>query len=51
LLHVDTRWKFQEMYQSRDFMARESGMDLLVHTNPEAIEKDNVLSKLGICVC
>ncbi|WP_211169131.1 sulfate adenylyltransferase subunit CysD [Aromatoleum toluvorans] len=40
LLHVDTRWKFQEMYLFRDFMARESGMDLLVHTNPEAIEKD-----------
>lgn len=40
LLHVDTRWKFQEMYLFRDFMARESGMELLVHTNPEAIEKD-----------
>ncbi|NMY13751.1 sulfate adenylyltransferase subunit CysD [Pseudomonas veronii] len=40
LLHVDTRWKFQEMYLFRDFMARESGMDLLVHTNPDAIEKD-----------
>lgn len=40
LLHVDTRWKFQEMYMFRDFMARESGMDLLVHTNPEAIEKN-----------
>ena len=33
LLHIDTRWKFQEMYLFRDFMARESGMDLLVHTN------------------
>ena len=40
LLHIDTRWKFQEMYLFRDFMARESGMSLLVHTNPEAIEKN-----------
>ena len=40
LLHVDTRWKFQEMYIFRDHMACESGMDLLVHINPEAIAKD-----------
>ena len=40
LLHVDTRWKFQAMYQFRDFMAKDSGMELLVHTNPEAIEKN-----------
>lgn len=40
LLHIDTRWKFREMYAFRDFMARECGMDLLVHTNPEAIEKN-----------
>lgn len=40
LLHIDTGWKFQEMYLFRDFMARESGMELLVHTNPEAIEKN-----------
>src|SRR5690554_2048324 len=40
LLHVDTRWKFAEMYQFRDYMAELSGMQLLVHTNPEAIEKD-----------
>ena len=40
LLHVDTRWKFQEMYLFRDHMARESGMDLLVYINPEAIAKD-----------
>lgn len=40
LLHVDTRWKFQEMYLFRDFMARESGMDLLVHINPNAVDKD-----------
>jgi len=40
LLHVDTRWKFQEMYLFRDAMARASGMDLLVHINPEAIARD-----------
>lgn len=40
LLHVDTRWKFQEMYRFRDHMAETSGMDLLVHINPEAIAKD-----------
>lgn len=40
LLHVDTRWKFQEMYAFRDAMVRESGMEILVHTNPDAIEKN-----------
>ena len=40
LLHVDTRWKFQEMYQFRDWIAKESGMRLLIHTNPEAVEKN-----------
>ncbi|GHE20537.1 sulfate adenylyltransferase subunit CysD [Halomonas urumqiensis] len=40
LLHVDTRWKFQAMYEFRDNMAKEVGMDLLVHINPEGVEKD-----------
>ncbi|MES2510107.1 MAG: sulfate adenylyltransferase subunit CysD [Pseudomonadota bacterium] len=40
LLHVDTRWKFQEMYLFRDYMVRSSGMKLLVHTNPDAIARD-----------
>lgn len=40
MLHVDTRWKFQEMYQMRERMARESNMELLVHINPEAIARD-----------
>ena len=40
LLHVDTRWKFQAMYDFRDHMAQESGMDLLVHINPEGVEKN-----------
>jgi sulfate adenylyltransferase subunit 2 len=36
LLHVDTTWKFRAMYELRDRMARESGLLLLVHRNPEA---------------
>ncbi|HEY8011988.1 MAG TPA: sulfate adenylyltransferase subunit CysD [Rudaea sp.] len=36
LLHVDTTWKFAAMYAFRERMARESGMELLVHINPEA---------------
>ena len=36
LLHVDTTWKFKAMYELRDRMARESGMELLVYQNPEA---------------
>ncbi len=39
LLHVDTTWKFQEMYKLRDRMAAESGMELLVYQNPEAAER------------
>jgi sulfate adenylyltransferase subunit 2 len=39
LLHVDTTWKFKEMYAMRDRMSRESGMDLIVHVNPEAVAK------------
>lgn len=40
LLHVDTRWKFREMYRFRDHMAQASGMQLLVHINPDAIARD-----------
>lgn len=36
LLHVDTTWKFQAMYDLREKMAQESGMDLLVWHNEEA---------------
>ena len=39
LLHVDTTWKFQDMYRLRDRMAKESGMELLVYHNQEAMEK------------
>jgi sulfate adenylyltransferase subunit 2 len=36
LLHVDTTWKFRDMYAMRDRMAKESGMELFVYQNPEA---------------
>ena len=39
LLHVDTTWKFQEMYKLRDRMAQESGMELLVYRNEEAMDR------------
>ncbi|OOE42554.1 sulfate adenylyltransferase subunit CysD [Salinivibrio kushneri] len=37
LMHVDTTWKFQEMYQFRDKMAEQAGMKLIVHQNPEGL--------------
>jgi sulfate adenylyltransferase subunit 2 len=39
LLHVDTTWKFQDMYKLRDQMAKESGMELLVYQNQEAMDR------------
>src|SRR6202044_3202144 len=39
LLHVDTTWKFQAMYELRNRMARESGMQLLVYQNPDALAR------------
>ena len=37
LMHVDTTWKFREMIEFRDKMAKESGMDLIVHINQEGV--------------
>ena len=39
LLHVDTTWKFRDMYRLRDRVAAESGMRLLVHHNPDAMAR------------
>ena len=39
LLHVDTTWKFRDMYALRDRMAAESGMQLLVFQNPQAKQR------------
>jgi len=40
LLHVDTTWKFQAMYEMRERMAKELGFELLVHKNPEAMARN-----------
>jgi sulfate adenylyltransferase subunit 2 len=37
LLHVDTTWKFQAMYEFRDKLVAELGMELLVYQNPECV--------------
>ena len=39
LLHVDTTWKFRDMYELRDKAARAAGMELIVYQNPEAVAK------------
>ncbi|MHA7773709.1 sulfate adenylyltransferase subunit CysD [Roseibium sp. M-1] len=40
LLHVDTTWKFRDMISFRDETAKRLGLDLLVYTNPEGLEKN-----------
>jgi sulfate adenylyltransferase subunit 2 len=38
-LHVDTTWKFQEMYAFRARMAEEHGLNLLVHVNEDGVAR------------
>ena len=37
LLHVDTPWKFREMFEFRDQIAQKLGLDLIVHINPDGL--------------
>ena len=37
LMHIDTTWKFREMIEFRDRMAAETGMPLIVHSNPDGV--------------
>jgi len=39
LVHVDTTWKFQDMYQFRDDTAARLGVELVVHQNPECVAR------------
>lgn len=38
-LHIDTLWKFRDMITFRDRLAESLGIKLLVHTNPEGVER------------
>ena len=40
VVHVDTTWKFCEMYEFRDATAERLGLDLIVHRNPGAVERE-----------
>ncbi|WP_313024601.1 sulfate adenylyltransferase subunit CysD [Pseudomonas lopnurensis] len=40
VMHVDTRWKFQEMYSFRDKMVAQMGLDLITHVNPDGVAQD-----------
>lgn len=40
VLHVDTRWKFQEMYRFREKMVNEYGLELITHINPDGVAQD-----------
>ncbi len=37
ILHVDTTWKFREMIEFRDRIAREQDLDMIVHSNPDGV--------------
>lgn len=40
VLHVDTRWKFQEMYRFREKIVSDMGLDLITHVNPDGVAQD-----------
>ena len=40
LMHVDTRWKFRDMYTFRDRMVKDLGLELITYINPEGIAKN-----------
>jgi sulfate adenylyltransferase subunit 2 len=40
VMHIDTRWKFQEMYAFRAKMVNEYGLDLITHINPDGVAQN-----------
>lgn len=39
IVHVDTTWKFKEMYEFRSRIAAQFGLDMIIHRNPDCVEK------------
>lgn len=39
LMHIDTAWKFREMIEFRDKLAKDLGLELLVHINQDGVEQ------------
>jgi sulfate adenylyltransferase subunit 2 len=39
LLHIDTGWKFRELIEFRDQLAKDQNLDLIIHTNPDGVAK------------
>ncbi|MEK9656772.1 MAG: sulfate adenylyltransferase subunit CysD [bacterium] len=40
IMHIDTRWKFKEMIQFRDQLAKDYDLDLIVYINPDGVEQN-----------
>ena len=40
LMHIDTTWKFRDMIRFRDDIAKQYGVDLIVHTNQEGVAEN-----------
>jgi len=51
LLHVDTTFKFKEMYEFRDKYCKDIGAELIVHTNREALDKVGPYEKWSCTMC
>jgi|TARA_B100000131_G_scaffold90713_1_gene87489 sulfate adenylyltransferase subunit 2 len=51
LLHVDTGYKFKEMYEFRDELVSKIGANLIIHRNEKAIEKGMHPAKFGVAKC
>jgi len=51
LLHVDTGYKFREMYEFRDSYTKEIGAELIVHRNEESIEQGMNPKQFGVARC